>query len=154
MGDTGQSHFLPLLLGVVELFSASTVTSTSAPFLRLTSSPFSSVSEFSMRISWYRGSAPSIDISAFSGSLGLGDSMIFSTFPGQGHIRLFRHPFLLFQQPQPLQRTATLRFVAKPIEARQILHVYVSTAVEPGATPLRRAFQETSLRRHSRCAAA
>src|SRR5207248_10054612 len=70
-------------LRVVALFSASTVTSTSAPFLRRTSLPSSSVNEFSMRISWYRVSAPSTDISAFSGSLGSGDLMIFSTFPGR-----------------------------------------------------------------------
>ena len=38
-------------IGVVASFSASTVTSTSASFLRRTSSPFSSVREFSIRIS-------------------------------------------------------------------------------------------------------
>jgi hypothetical protein len=52
-------------LAIVSLRSASNVTSTWAPGLSCTSLPFSSVNEFSIRISRYNSSAPSTSISAF-----------------------------------------------------------------------------------------
>jgi hypothetical protein len=62
--------------------SAVTVTSMRAPFLSLTSSPCSLVKVFSIRRSRCRWSALSTAICAFSGWLGRGDGMIFSTVPG------------------------------------------------------------------------
>ena len=60
-----------------------TVTRTCALDCRLTSPPFSSFSVFSMQILRYKSSVPSIAIWAFSGSLGCGDTIIFSTIPGR-----------------------------------------------------------------------
>src|SRR6266404_4999739 len=54
LGDTQSFLSLFGVVGVVASGGASTVTSTSAPGLRRTWSPFSSVSVFSIRISRYR----------------------------------------------------------------------------------------------------
>jgi hypothetical protein len=62
---------------------AAIVTSTSAPFLRVTVLPASSCNLFSIRISWYKCSAPSTRICAFSGSAGAIGGIIFSTVPGR-----------------------------------------------------------------------
>jgi hypothetical protein len=64
------------------LDSAETVTSTSVPFLSLTSSPCSSVNAFSIRSSRYPRSGPSTVICAFSGLLGLEEGIILPTVPG------------------------------------------------------------------------
>src|ERR1035438_2388285 len=60
---------------------AATVITTCAPFFSFTSSPCSSVSEFSIRRSRYPWS-PSIAICAFSGWSGRGDAINLSTVPG------------------------------------------------------------------------
>jgi hypothetical protein len=64
------------------LGSAVTVTSTCAPFLNFTSSPFSSINAFSMRRSLCGRWAPSTAICAFSAELGRGGAMILSTVAG------------------------------------------------------------------------
>lgn len=62
--------------------SVAMVTSTRAPFLSFTSSPCSSVREFSIRRFRYLGAALSTAIWAFSGCFRLRDRMILATFPG------------------------------------------------------------------------
>ena len=68
---------------------------TSAPFFRWTSFPSLSVRTLSTRISRYRSSAPLTSISAFSGTLGCGDGIIFCTTPGSVVLG-FSSPSVLF----------------------------------------------------------